>query len=66
MLKSVCKTEESLRRLKSRNLSSLDESNPQSDTVTDEAKIREQINLDVNYFVEQVIVDILFKFLSCN
>ncbi|GJQ68074.1 hypothetical protein Trydic_g10688 [Trypoxylus dichotomus] len=53
VLQSVCRTEESLRRLKSRNVSSTDDSssNPKGDLSSDEAKIREQIKLDVKYFV---------------
>ncbi|XP_044765153.1 conserved oligomeric Golgi complex subunit 2 [Coccinella septempunctata] len=49
VLQSVFKTEESLRRLKSRNIVSLEETS--SETMTDEMKIREQIKLDINYFI---------------
>lgn len=55
VLKSVCKTENSLRRLKNRNLNITEESATSSDTISDEMKIREQIKLDVNYFYDKVI-----------
>ncbi|KAF5295318.1 hypothetical protein FQA39_LY13183 [Lamprigera yunnana] len=56
VLHSVCKTEESLRRLKNRNSNANDESFLQGsgDTTTDEAKIREQIKKDVGYFVTEL------------
>lgn len=54
VLRSVCKTEESLRRLKSRNVSTMDDPSAKSDLTSDEAKIREQIKLDVKYFVTHV------------
>lgn len=50
VLKNVCKTEESLRRLKNRNQPTNDELSQSGDTVSDENKIREQIKLDVAYF----------------
>ncbi|XP_030755939.1 conserved oligomeric Golgi complex subunit 2 [Sitophilus oryzae] len=56
VLSSVCKTEESLRRLKSRalNKTSNDEmAQHQTDTITDETKIREQIKYDVGYFCDK-------------
>nr|CAI5839567.1 unnamed protein product [Callosobruchus analis] len=53
VLTSVCKTEESLRRLKNRNLNLSGEHAPQ-DSVSDERKIREQIKYDVNYFVKEM------------
>ncbi|KAJ8934877.1 hypothetical protein NQ314_013153 [Rhamnusium bicolor] len=54
VLMSVCKTEESLRRLKSRNINSSEESSTQSDTMSDEMKIREQIKYDVAYFLDKL------------
>ncbi|KAK4872144.1 hypothetical protein RN001_016268 [Aquatica leii] len=56
VLRSVCKTEESLRRLKNRNLNINDESTGQGngDAITDEAKIREQIKKDVRCFVTEL------------
>ncbi|XP_072402044.1 conserved oligomeric Golgi complex subunit 2 [Diabrotica undecimpunctata] len=54
VLRSVCKTEESLRRLKSRNVNMSEEISPQSDSGSDEIKIREQIKLDVGYFLEKL------------
>lgn len=54
VLKSVCKTENSLRRLKNRNVPSSEESTSSSDTISDEMKIREQIKFDVNYFYDKV------------
>lgn len=53
---SVCKTEESLRRLKSRtlNTSGEDSSHGSKDTMSDETKIREQIKYDVGYFSDKV------------
>lgn len=54
VLRSVCKTEESLRRLKSRNVTT-EETSPQLDSGSDERKIREQIKLDVAYFLHKVI-----------
>lgn len=51
---SVCKTEESLRRLKSRNINPSEETSPQTETMSDEMKIREQIKYDVAYFFEKV------------
>ncbi|XP_050519326.1 conserved oligomeric Golgi complex subunit 2 [Diabrotica virgifera virgifera] len=54
VLRSVCKTEESLRRLKSRNVNISEEISPQSDSGSDEIKIREQIKLDVAYFLEKL------------
>ncbi|KAL3290394.1 hypothetical protein HHI36_023735 [Cryptolaemus montrouzieri] len=55
VLQSVCKTEESLRRLKSRNIPSNDDTQcPSSEIVTDEMKIREQIKLDINYFTNML------------
>lgn len=60
VLRSVCKTEESLRRLKNRNYGVNEESNASqsnsSSVVTDEMKIREQIRLDVNYFIQTLEV----------
>ncbi|KAJ8923751.1 hypothetical protein NQ315_010332 [Exocentrus adspersus] len=47
VLMSVCKTEESLRRLKSRNINPNEEASPQADTMSDERKIREQIKYDL-------------------
>lgn len=55
VLKSVCKTESSLRRLKNRNVSATEDTSAQTDTISDEMKIREQIKLDVNYFCEKVM-----------
>ncbi|CAG9816969.1 unnamed protein product [Phaedon cochleariae] len=52
VLQSVCKTEESLRRLKNRTSNAGDESTPQTDS--DEMKIREQIKLDVAYFLDKL------------
>lgn len=62
---SVCKTEESLRRLKSRNVNPSEETCPQSDTMSDEMKIREQIKYDVSYFLEKVcnLISQLNKFI---
>ncbi|CAG9855369.1 unnamed protein product [Phyllotreta striolata] len=54
VLRSVCKTEESLRRLKSRNVASSEDSSHHSDTGSDEMKIREQIKLDVAYFLQKL------------
>lgn len=56
VLRSVCKTEESLRRLKNRNLTNNDDSLAQTngDATSDEAKIREQIKLDVGHFIREV------------
>ncbi|KAH1023656.1 hypothetical protein HUJ04_012820 [Dendroctonus ponderosae] len=56
VLMSVCKTEESLRRLKNRTLNSSEEDSTQAspNTVSDEAKIREQIRYDVEYFCEKL------------
>lgn len=54
VLKSVCKTENSLRRLKNRNIPTSEESTSSSDTISDEMKIREQIKFDVNYFYDKV------------
>lgn len=54
VLKSVCKTENSLRRLKNRNVPASEESTSSSDTISDEMKIREQIKFDVNYFYDKV------------
>ncbi|KAB0801273.1 hypothetical protein PPYR_05627 [Photinus pyralis] len=56
VLHSVCKTEESLRRLKNRSLNFVDESAGQTsgDATSDEAKIREQIKIDVGYFVNEL------------
>lgn len=51
---SVCKIEESLRRLKSKNVNPNEEASPQTDTMSDEMKIREQIKYDVAYFLEKV------------
>ncbi|XP_057672437.1 conserved oligomeric Golgi complex subunit 2 [Diorhabda carinulata] len=53
VLRSVCKTEESLRRLKSRNVTT-EEISPQLDSGSDEMKIREQIKLDVAYFLHKL------------
>lgn len=55
VLHSMSKTEESLRRLKNRNLNVSDDSLGQTsgEIVSDEAKIREQIKLDVEYFIKQ-------------
>lgn len=52
----MCKTEESLRRLKNRNQAINEDSGGQggTDTISDEKKIREQIKLDINYFVATV------------
>ncbi|RZB38819.1 conserved oligomeric Golgi complex subunit 2, partial [Asbolus verrucosus] len=50
VLRSVCKTEESLRRLKNRNTQfseAVPEDAEASDTMSDEMKIREQIKLDL-------------------
>lgn len=57
MLHSVCKTEESLRRLKNRNLNVTDEAQVSGDSTTDEVKIREQIRLDGEYFSNQVCIE---------
>ncbi|KAG5899714.1 hypothetical protein JTB14_030105 [Gonioctena quinquepunctata] len=54
VLQSVCKTEESLRRLKNRTVNVGDDSAPHTDTVSDEMKIREQIKLDVAYFLDKL------------
>lgn len=55
VLLSVCKTEESLRRLKSRTLNtSGDDSHGPSDVISDETKIREQIKYDVGYFYDKL------------
>ncbi|XP_050314006.1 conserved oligomeric Golgi complex subunit 2 [Anthonomus grandis grandis] len=55
VLRSVCKTEESLRRLKSRTLNtSSDDLVSPTETITDEAKIREQIKYDVGYFCDKL------------
>ncbi|KAJ3639766.1 hypothetical protein Zmor_003106 [Zophobas morio] len=56
VLRSVCKTEESLRRLKNRNtqISETVSDAEGSDTMSDEMKIREQIKLDVCYFVDKL------------
>ncbi|KAF5300358.1 hypothetical protein FQR65_LT00978 [Abscondita terminalis] len=56
VLHSVCKTEESLRRLKSQNLNLNDDNGGQGncDAITDEAKIREQIKKDFKYFVTEL------------
>lgn len=53
----MCKTEESLKRLKSRNTPVMETSleDLESDKMSDEMKIREQIKLDVCYFVDKVI-----------
>lgn len=60
----MCKTEESLRRLKNRNTHVMETSleDLESDKMSDEMKIREQIKLDVCYFVDKVIQ--IFK--CCN
>lgn len=52
----MCRTEESLRRLKNRNQTVSEEGASQSggDTISDEKKIREQIKLDIKYFVTTV------------
>lgn len=52
----MCKTEESLRRLKNRNQTISEDAAGQggSDTISDEKKIREQIKLDIKYFVTTV------------
>lgn len=58
VLRSVCKTEESLRRLKNRNTQfseTVSEDVESSDKVSDEMKIREQIKLDVCYFIDKVV-----------
>lgn len=57
VLNSVSKTEESLRRLKSRTLNANDDGSAAqaaADVTSDEAKIREQIRLDVLHFVGRV------------
>lgn len=55
VLNNVCKTEESLRRLKNRNQPvSEDVGQGSGDTISDEKKIREQIKLDISYFVTTV------------
>jgi hypothetical protein len=57
VLRSVCKTEESLRRLKNRNTQfseTVSEDVESSDKVSDEMKIREQIKLDVCYFIDKL------------
>ncbi|KAF2897808.1 hypothetical protein ILUMI_08364 [Ignelater luminosus] len=56
VLLSVDKTEESLRKLKNRNVTSNDDLVTQAvgDFKSDEAKIREQIKLDVEYFVQKL------------
>ncbi|XP_066259923.1 conserved oligomeric Golgi complex subunit 2 isoform X2 [Euwallacea similis] len=57
VLRSVCKTEESLRRLKNRtlNLSGESLSSDSNNTMSDETKIKEQIKFDVCYFCEKLI-----------
>ncbi|KAF7267137.1 hypothetical protein GWI33_019629 [Rhynchophorus ferrugineus] len=53
VLLSVCKTEESLKRLKSRTLNtSADKATSKSDMMSDETKIRVQIKYDVTYFYD--------------
>lgn len=56
VLYSVQKTEESLRRLKNRSLNLMDEAGAQTsrEATSDEAKIREQIKRDVQYFITNV------------
>lgn len=55
VLNNVCKTEESLRRLKNRNQpASEDVGQGSGDTISDEKKIRGQIKLDINYFTATV------------
>lgn len=54
VLRSVCKTEESLRRLKNKTHFEAASDLDSSDTMSDEMKIREQIRLDVTYFIESV------------
>lgn len=56
MLNNVCKTEESLRRLKNRNQTVSEDNQGSSDTISDEKKIREQIKLDIDYFVTTVSI----------
>lgn len=52
------KIEESLKRFKSRNVNvSSDEPGGSPDTMSDEAKIREQIKYDVGYFCDKVLLD---------
>lgn len=55
VLRSVCKTEESLRRLKSRSTNASDLSADPKETISDEAKIKEQIKYDVFYFCDKVM-----------
>ncbi|XP_066152987.1 conserved oligomeric Golgi complex subunit 2 isoform X2 [Euwallacea fornicatus] len=57
VLRSVCKTEESLRRLKNRtlNLSGDSLSSESNNTMSDETKIKEQIKFDVCYFCEKLV-----------
>lgn len=57
VLNNVCKTEESLRRLKNRNQTANEAGQESADTASDEKKIREQIKLDINYFVTTVSID---------
>ncbi|XP_060537308.1 conserved oligomeric Golgi complex subunit 2 [Cylas formicarius] len=55
VLRSVCKTEESLRRLKSRTSAPMEDPvHGSSDTMSDESKIREQIKYDVGYFLDKL------------
>lgn len=62
VLNNVCKTEESLRRLKNRNQPiSEDAAQGSGDTISDEKKIREQIKLDINYFVTTVSMAVCLK-----
>lgn len=66
VLNNVCKTEESLRRLKNRNQPiSEDVGQGSTDTISDEKKIRAQIKLDIDYFVKSVGVFIFLQ-LSVN
>lgn len=56
VLRNVCKTEESLRRLKNRNQPVMEDSGSASGDTSDERKIREQIKLDTRYFVTTVSI----------
>lgn len=63
VMDSVFKIEESLRRLKYRNMNVNDDlSISNADVNTDESKIREQIKLDVLYFVQSVLLFSCFLF----
>ena len=54
VLHSVFKTEETLRKLKNRNVTFNDVNQSNAEPLSDEAKIKEQIRLDVEYFTTKV------------